>query len=222
MFRYTSFVIASAIFVFSATVASAQQQPATRLPAATATETVKTVTVQNDRASAVTLFVDVGRVDRAIGTIAAGEIGTIALPEWATKGKRAVQVVARAQGESGEAATYTLPMNESRPLGVLVPPRGGVPTVDSVLVTLPAGAANKATVTVNNTRSTPVTVYAEQGLLFVPLGEVSARSEATLVMPETLLKRSGEIRVFTRAGASDVATRALKLKAGDHVSVIVM
>lgn len=222
MFRYTTSVIAAAIFVTSATVAGAQEQPPTRLPAATATESVRTVTVQNDRGSAVTLFVDAGRVDRAIGTVAAGEIGTLALPAWATKGKRSVQVVARAEGESGTVATYALPMTEARPLGVLVPPRGGLPTVDSVLVTLPPGAANKATVTVSNARSAPVTVYAEQGLLFVPLGEVSAKSEATLVLPETLLERRGEIRVFTRAGASDVATRALKLKAGDHISVIVM
>jgi hypothetical protein len=105
---------------------------------------------------------------------------------------------------------------------VLVPPRGGLPIVDSVLVTLPPGAASKATVTVNNARSAPVMVYAEQGLLFVPLGEVSAASEATLVVPESLVKRRGEIRVFTRMGAREAATKALTLKAGDHVSVIVM
>lgn len=222
MFRYNTSLIAAAIFVSSAAVAGAQQQPPTRLPAATATEAVKTVTVQNDRGSAVTLFVDAGRIDRAIGTVAAGEIGTLALPEWAIKGKQAVRVVARAEGESGAAATYSLPMNEARQLGVLVPPRGGLPIVDSVLVTLPPGAAGKATVTVNNARSAPVMVYAEQGLLFVPLGEVSAASEATLVVPESLVKRRGEIRVFTRVGAREAATKALTLKAGDHLSVIVM
>jgi hypothetical protein len=222
MSRYTHSLAAAALFVATAAVAGAQEQPPTRLPAATATGVAKTVTVQNDRATAVTLFVDAGRVDRAIGTVPAGAIGTLELPAWAVQGKRTVQVVARAEGEQSPAGAYVLPMAESRPLGVLVPPRGSLPTVDSVLVTLPAGTASKATVTVNNERSAPVMVYAEQGLLFVPLGEVSGKTKTTLVIPESLVTRTGEIRVFTRAGASEVATRALKLKQGDHISVIVM
>ncbi len=222
MSRYTQSLAAALLVVASAAVAGAQEQPPARLPATTVTTGAKAVTVQNDRASAVTLFVESGRVDRAIGTVAPGETGTLALPAWATKGKRTVTVVARAEGEQLPAAQYALPMTEARPLGVLVPPRGGLPFGDSVLVTLPPGAAGKATVTVDNARDAAATVYAEQGLLFVPLGEVAAGSSSTLVLPESLTARRGDIRVFTRTGAKEAATRTLTLKAGDHVSVIVM
>lgn len=105
---------------------------------------------------------------------------------------------------------------------MLVPPRGGVPRVDSVLVSVPSGTADKALVTVTNERTTPVQVFAEQGLLFVALGEVAAKSEGTLVLPESLTARKGAIRVFTRSGVKEQATKALDLKNGDRVSVIVM
>jgi hypothetical protein len=138
------------------------------------------------------------------------------------KGQRTATLVARAEGEQLVAASYALPLDESVPVGVIVPPRGGVPRVDSVLVTVPAGAADKATVTVTNARSSSVKVFAEQGLMFVPLGEVDAKSQGTLVLPEHMTARKGAIRVFTRAGGSEQATKALDLKNGDRISVIVM
>ncbi len=222
MSRYITLLAAAATFVAGASVAGAQEQPPTKLPAATTVGAAKSVTVQNDRASAVTLYLDAGRLERAIGTVAPGAVTTLELPAWAVKGQRTAKLVARAEGEQLVAATYALPLYESVPLGVLVPPRGGVPRVDSVLVTVPAGAADKALVTVTNERTTPVQVFAEQGLLFVALGEVAAKSEGTLVLPESLTARKGAIRVFTRSGVKEQATKALDLKNGDRVSVIVM
>jgi len=216
-------VLASTVTLLAgASVAGAQEQPPTQLPAAKVVGAAKSVTVQNDRGRAVTLYLEAGRLDRAIGTVAPGAISTLELPAWAVQGERTVKLVARAEGEQLVAAEYTLPLTETRPLGVLVPPRGGLPFGDSILVTVPRGMANNATVTVNNERDGTVTVYAEQGLLFVPLGEVAAKSEETLVIPESLLQRRGEIRVFTRAGTREVATTGLTLKQGDRVSVIVM
>jgi hypothetical protein len=221
MIRYSTSLAAVAVFFAAASVAGAQEKP-TELPATTVTTGSKAVTVQNDRASAVTFYIEAGKIDRPIGTVAAGEVSTLALPEWATKGQRSVKVVARAEGEQFPAAEYTLPMAEARQLGLMVPPRGGLPFGDSALVTLPAGTVDQSTVTVKNERNGIVTVFAEQGLMFVPLGEVAPKSSATLVVPESLLSRQGAIRVFTRAGAVEVATQGLRLKAGDHVSVIVM
>jgi hypothetical protein len=221
MIRYASSLAAAAVLVLSASVAGAQDKP-TELPATTVTTGARSVTVQNDRHSAVTFYIDAGKIDRPIGTVAAGEVSTLALPEWALKGQRTVKLVARAEGEQLPVAEYALPMSESREIGVLVPPRGGVPLGDSALVALPAGTADQRTVTVKNERNGIVTVFAEQGLMFVPLGEVAPKSSATLVVPESLRARQGEIRVFMRAGAREMATRGLKLNPGDHVSVIVM
>jgi hypothetical protein len=222
MSRHIVLMASAVVLMAGASVAGAQEQPPTPLPAAKVIGAAKSVTVQNDRGRSVTLYLEAGRLDRAIGTVAPGATTTLELPAWVVQGQRSVKLVARAEGEQLAAAEYSLPLTETRPLGVLVPPRGGLPFGDSMLVTVPRGMANEATVTVNNERDGTVTVYAEQGLLFVPLGEVSARSEATLVMPESLLQRRGAIRVFTRAGTREMATAGLTIRQGDRVSLIVM
>ncbi len=222
MTRYRFLFAATVLAVANSSLAGAQEQPPVRLPAASVVGAAKSVTVQNDRASTVTLYLEAGRLDRRIGTVKAGAVSTLELPAWAVSGKRTAKLIARAEGEQLVAAEYALPLDESRPLGVLVPPRVGLPLGDQVLVTLPRGAADAATVTVNNARSATVTVYAEQGLLFMPIGEVAANSAGTLVIPESLVQRNAAIRVFARTGSREIATRELTLKQGDHVSVIVM
>lgn len=209
----------------SASLVSAQDtQPPARLPATKVVgENTKAVTVQNDRNTAVTLYVDVGRVDRAIGTVDAGATTTLELPEWATRGERTVKLVARTDRDARAVASYALPVNEGRSLGLLVPPAAGLPVGDSILVTLPKGSANAATVTIDNQRAQPVAVFAEKGLLFVRLGDVAANGQGTLVIPDMLTKAKGDLRVFARpADAASVSTKALRLEAGDHIAVIVM
>jgi len=223
MSRYT--ILSALLTLGAATVSGAQQtQPPSRLPATTVVgEQSRVVTVQNDRHTAVTLFVDAGRVDRAIGTVQPGAVSSLELPEWALKGQRTVKVVARAEQESKPVATYSLPINEGRQLGLLVPPKSGLPLGDSLVITLPKGSAGAATVTVSNQRNQPVAVYAEKGLMFVRLGDVSANQQGTLVVPASLTKTKGELRVFARPeGAASISTKGLRLEQGDHIAVIVM
>ncbi len=199
-------------------------QEAARLPATTVVgESARTIAVQNDRQTAVTVFIDAGRVDRAIGTVEAGAMASLVVPEWALRGQRTVKLVARAEQEQKAVASYALPVNEGRPLGLLVPPKDGLPAGDRIAVTLPKGTANAATVTVANHRSQAVTVFAEKGLRFVRLGEVAANESGTLVVPETLTKVKGELRVFARPdNGRGVSTKGLQLEQGDHIAVIVM
>lgn len=226
MFRYATRLVAAAALMGSAAVANAQdtQQPPTRLPASKVVgDSLKAITVQNDRHTAVTLYVDAGRIDRAIGTVNAGALATLELPEWALRGQRTVKLVARADGEPNAVASYTLPVNDNRRLGLLVPPSSGLPAGDSILVTMPKGVGTAATVTVDNARDAAVTVYAEQGLRFVKLGEVDAKQQATLALPASMLESKEPLRVFARPeGALQRGTQALRLKAGDHIAVIVM
>ena len=215
-------LLAAASFVAGASVVDAQAPQPTALPPAKTVASAKSLTVQNDRASAVTLHLASDRLERAIGTVEAGALAVVELPSWATRGQKTLVLNARAEGERSVAATYSLPLSGGVPLGLLVPPRGGLPRLDSVLVAVPAGAADKAIVSVANERSGPVQVFAEQGLLFVTLGEVAAKSQVSLVLPTSLTARKGAIRVFTRAGVFEKATKALDLKNGDRISVIVM
>ncbi|MBL0938086.1 MAG: hypothetical protein IBJ03_04280 [Gemmatimonadaceae bacterium] len=225
MRRYTTILAATAAvaLVSSATIASAQTQPPTRLPAAKVVgDSLKAITVQNDRHTAVTLFVEADRVERALGTVDANSTSTLELPTWALTGQKNLKLFAKAEGEGNLVARYSLPVTDAR-LGLLVPPAKGLPRNDSLVITLPKGVGTAATVTVDNERTRPVTVFAEQGLVFVRLGEVAANDQATLALPAALTRNKGEIRVFARPqGAQQVSTKAMRLKDGDNIAVIIM
>jgi hypothetical protein len=199
-------------------------QPPTRLPVATVVgESGKSVTVQNDRKTPVTLYLDAGRVDRAIGTVAAGATSTLPLPDWAVRGQKTVRMVARVDRDAKAIASYAVPLGEDRRYGLLIPPAEGLPLGDSMFVSLPVGAANTATVTIENQRDRSVTVYAEQGLMFMRLGEVDAKRSETLRVPESLTASKTPIRIFARlGGAAAVATQGLRVRQGDRLAIIVM
>lgn len=204
------------------TVAAAQdQQPPRRLPTTTVTaDTSNILTVQNDRATAVTVYSKAGRFDRRLGVVAAGQIATIALPVWATTGTSSLQVFARADGEDTDLVTQTIALRGSKRIGLLVPPAGGVTSTNNIVVTLSNEERASTTVTVNNDRDRAVTVFAEQGLYSVRLGEVKAGEQATLKVPASLLSRENTMRVFVRpAGGLDLATQTLSFKKGEHLGV---
>lgn len=204
------------------TVAAAQdQQPPRRLPTATVTgETSNLLTVQNDRATAVTVYSKSGRFDRRLGVVGAGEVATIAVPVWAINSTNTLQVFARADGEDTDLVTQSFVLGRANRLGLLVPPRGGVTPSNDIVVSMNADQLASTTVTVNNDRDRAVTVYAEQGLYSVRLGEVKAGEQATLKVPASLLSRENTMRVFVRpAGGFDLATQTLSFKRGEHLGV---
>lgn len=218
--------MAAAIFSFAAAPAGAQNttQPPATLPTKSAERSgVRTVAVQNDRQAAVTFFVEAGRIERAVGTVPAGQTGAIELPQWAVRGERTVTLIARAEGSDARVARYELPLRDQALLGLLVPPAEGLPQTDSLVVSTPRGAAGSTTVTIDNVRDRRVRVYAEQGLLFVLLGEVNPKSQRTLDVPAPLLRNKAPLRVFARPeGNASVSTNALRLKEGDHIAVVIM
>lgn len=221
--RYSAFLAAA--FVGLASVAGAQDttQGPTRLPSSKVTvEVGKVATVQNDRREAVRVFVEGNRAETLLGVVAPGSTAELQLPTWALKSKR-VSMVAVAEGSAQVFARYDVPVVAGQMIGLLVPPAEGLPAGDSLLISMPKGIGSAATVTIDNARAQTVTVFAEQGLRFVRLGEVAANQQSTLPLPKSLLSGKDGVRIFARpAGAADRSTQALKLKEGDHVSVIVM
>jgi hypothetical protein len=202
---------------------NATQPPAT-LPAKSAERAgTRTVTVQNDRQATVTFFVEAGRIERPVGTVGAGQMSAIDLPDWAVRGNRTLTLIARTEGDNARVARYELPLRDQSLLGLLVPPANGLPQTDSMVVSTPRGAASSATVTIDNARDRRVSVYAEQGLLFVLLGDVAPKSQRTLDVPAQLLRNKTPLRVFARPeGNASVSTNALRLKEGDHIAVVIM
>ncbi len=226
MSRYAQALSAVVFVGICAATAHAQTgtQPPARLPATTVVgESGKSVTVQNDRKTPVTLYVDAGSVDRAIGTVNAGATSALPLPDWAVRGQRTLKMVARVDRDAKAIASYAVPLSEDRRYGLLIPPAEGLPSGDSMFVSLPVDAANTATVTVENKRDRSITVFAEQGLMFVRLGEVDAKGRETLRVPESMTTSTAPIRIFARlGGAAAVTTQGLRVRQGDRFAIIVM
>lgn len=222
--RYSTFMVAA--FVGLASVAGAQDttQAPTRLPSSKVTaEVSKIVTVQNDRGEAVRFFIEAGKAETMLGLVAPNSTSDLQVPTWTMKGKRTLSVLAVAEASSQVIARYEVPVVAGQMMGLLVPPAAGLPSTDNLLITLPDGIGSAATVTVDNARQQPVTVFAEQGLRFVKLGEVAANQQGTLALPKALLSGKDGVRIFARPiGAAERSTQALKLKEGDHIAVIVM
>jgi hypothetical protein len=212
-------ILAIGLATLSTDAAAQQAQPPMRLPATRVIgDTMKLVSVQNDRATPVTVYLEAGGIDRRLGTVAAGDVATLQLPAWAVNG-RTVRLLARPEGAGFSLATPAFPVSGAVRVGLLVPPSGSA-SIDSVPVPLTAEERASTTITIDNPRNKPMTVFAEQGVRSVHLGEVPANTQATLSFPKDLIKRGDAIRVFVRpAGGTDVATRALNLKTGDHIAV---
>jgi hypothetical protein len=217
--RYLT-MLAIGLATLSTNGSAQQAQPPTRLPVTRVIgDTMKLVTVQNDRSTPVTVYLESAGFDRRLGVVAAGEVATLPLPAWAVNGRRTVRLLARPEGSGVSVATPFFAVSGVVRVGLLVPP-SGIASIDSVPVPLTAEERASTTITIDNPRNKPMTVFAEQGLRSVRLGEVPANTQATLSFPKDLIARGDAIRVFVRpVGGMDVATRALNLKTGDHIAV---
>jgi hypothetical protein len=217
--RYLT-ILSIGLATLSTTGTAQQTQPPTRLPVTRVIgDTMHLVTVQNDRSVPVTVYLESAGFDRRVGVVAAGEVATLPLPAWAVHGGRTVRLLARPEGSGVSVATPRFAVSGVVRIGLLVP-SSGIARIDSVPVPLTADERASTTITIDNPRNTPITVFAEQGLRSVRLGEVSAKTQATLSFPRDLIARGDAIRVFVRpVGGFDVATRPLNLKTGDHIAV---
>ncbi len=217
--RYLT-ILAIGLATLSTEAAAQQTQPPTRLPVTRVIgDTMKLVTVQNDRTTPVTVYLEAAGIDRRLGVVAAGDVATLQLPAWAVNGKSTVRLLARPEGAGVSVATPLFPLSGAVRVGLLVPP-SGIASIDSVPVPLTAEERASTTITIDNPRNKPMIVFAEQGVRSVRLGEIPANTQATLSFPKDLIKRGDAIRVFVRpVGGTDVATRALNLKTGDHIAV---
>lgn len=196
-------------------------QPPTRLPTTRVTgDTTNLLTVQNDRATAVTIFVESGAFDRRIGVVPAGKVGFLTLPSWSVRGQRSVQVFAKADGEGTDLSTLSLALGGTNRFGMLIPPRDGLANCDSLAISLSKEELAGTTLTVSNERNRPATIYAEQGSYSVRLGEVAAGAQVNLRFPRAVVGSDNSLRVFARpAGGLDLATRSLRVTKGEHLAL---
>lgn len=77
------------------------------------------------------------------------------------------------------------------------------------------------TLTVDNTRDVPVTVYLERGLFDIRLGRVPAHGREKLMLPQTV-EDGEQIQVVVHPeGGSDLASDELSVKLGKNMEILV-
>ncbi len=201
----------------------APAQVAQRLPASVTTDSsINTVTVQNDRTAPVTVYMEYGQFDRRLGTVPAMQTATLSLPAWAVRGRATVELFAHPEGATYDLETQEVSLKPPGRIGMLIPPRGGLRSTpkDTMMEVIPPEELADATLTVDNPRSTPVTVFADQGPFDVRLGQVPARSRVTLQFPKSVILPDESLVIFVHPeGGFDLASSTLRVRRGEHLGL---
>jgi len=198
------------------------QTPQRPQSSATADTSVNAVTVQNDRKVPVTVYMDWGAFDRRLGTVPPFQTATLPLPAWAVDGRETVRLFVHPEGDAEDLATEELSLQPPGRLGVIVPPPGGMPMAprDTMIEVIPPDELADATLTVDNPRAKPVTVFAEQGPFDVRLGQVPARSRVTLRFPKSVVAPNESIQIFVHPeGGFDLTSETLQVRPGQHLGL---
>jgi hypothetical protein len=213
----------TALLLGLGTVASvATAQDPQRLPPTVTADTVNAVTVHNQRNVPVTVYVEFGQFDRRLGVVQPYDAATLRLPAWAVRGRARVQLFVHPEGEADDLGTQQFALRPPGRLALVVPPRGRMPaaSADTMMAIIPAEDLAEATLTVDNPRDRPVTVYAEHGTIDVRLGQVPARGRATLRFPRSVVLPNESIRIFIHpTGGRDLSSELLKIQRGEHLAL---
>jgi hypothetical protein len=193
-----------------------------RLPPTVTADTVNAVTVHNQRNVPVTVYVEFGQFDRRLGVVQPYDAATLRLPAWAVQGRARIQLFVHPEGEVDDLGTQQFALRPPGRIALVVPPRGRMPETspDTMMVMIPPEDLAEATLTVDNPRDRPVTVYAEHGTIDVRLGQVPARGRATLRFPRSVVLPNESIRIFVHpAGGRDLSSEFLKIQRGQHLAL---
>ena len=201
-----------------AQVAPAQAQTA-RLAADSDTAS-NTVTVQNDRSTPVTIYLEYGRFDRRLGIVPALHTQKLPIPRTLV-GQESVRLFAHPEGAAEDLASQEFELRPPARIGMIVPPQGGfVHHAHHMRAVIPPEEMAVATITVDNPRSVPVTVFAEHGEFDVRLGEVSANSRATLSFPKSVVGPGESIEIFVHPeGGEDLGSTTMQVREGEHLGL---
>jgi hypothetical protein len=183
-----------------------------------------TVTVQNTRKVPVTIFLEWGQFDRRLGVVAPFETATLALPAWVVRGHETVRLFAHPEGDPEDLSTEEFSLESPGRIAMVVAPPGGLPDTptptDTMSAVIPPEELADATLTVDNARNKPVTVFAEQGEFDVRLGQVPAHSRMTLRFPKSVVRSDESIELFVQPqGEADLASETMTVRKGDHLGL---
>ena len=201
--------------------APAQVPQPQRLPPTVTIDTMNAVTVQNQRKVPVAVYMEYGQFDRRLGVVQPMDVATLPLPGWAVRGRLKVQLFVSPFDEPNDLSTQVFSLRAPARIGLVVPPRGGMPTPpDTMMEVIAPEELAEATVTVDNARDRAVTVYARQGRFDVRLGKVPAGSRATLRFPRSVVLPGDDVVLFVHPeGGVDLSSQTFRIKRGEHIGL---
>jgi hypothetical protein len=177
-----------------------------------------TLTVDNARGVPVVVYLDRGAFDTRLGTVGPNQKKTLQLPGTLEDGEQ-IQVFVHPEGGQ-DLATEDLMVKVGENLEIYVPTNdvGYVPPPPAP--TIPNPGEGTTTVTVQNNRAVPVTVFVEHGEFDTRIGTVPADQELTLMIPEWVVRESQTAEIFVHPeGQADLASWTLDLARGAHLFV---
>ncbi len=83
---------------------------------------------------------------------------------------------------------------------------------------LPPDQLDEATLTVDNARDVPVTVFIKHGVIEARIGTVPAGQKVTLRFPEAVVNADRTITIFVHPeGGMDLASERMRVVRGQHL-----
>jgi len=195
-----------------------------KLPPSITTDTVgSSVTVQNHWKVPVTIYLESGAFDRRLGVVPPQGTRTLPLPTWAVKGATMVRLFAHPADESEDLATERFQLQPPGRIGMVVRTRDEMSAPiprDTMMEMIPPEEVAEATLTVDNARNVPVTVYAEAGMFDVRLGQVAANQRATLRFPKSVVSPLRSVQIFVQPKSGpQLLSESMTVRKGDHLGL---
>lgn len=176
------------------------------------------VTVDNTRSVPVVVYMDHGPFDTRLGTVAPHTKATLQLPSYLADGET-VQVFVHPEGGE-DLASQDVTVNKGQDIDVYVPTNDAGYVPPPPPEEIPNPGPETTTVTVQNARNQPVTVFLEQGAFDSRIGTVAANHEKTLVIPAFLTRDAPDVEIFVHPeGGLDLASQTFDLKPDAHLLV---
>jgi len=176
------------------------------------------LTVDNTRSEPVTVYVDRDEFDIRVGTVPAHQKAKLQLPSYLDDGQD-VQVFVHPEGGQ-DLASQDVTVTWGEDIDILVPTNnvGYVPPPAPEKIANPGPGTT--TVTVQNPRDVPVTVFVERGEFDARIGTVAPDREVTLKIPEYLTRDESTIQIVVHPERGmDLASQDFDLKPDAHLLV---
>ncbi len=199
-----------------------QGQDPQKLPPKATVDTLSYLKVQNNRKVPVIVYLESGRFPLRLGTVSSRTTQTLLFPRSTFEGRQDVRFFVHPEGEAADLSTQRFALSRAAQMSLVIPAFGDMAgsSVDTMSQVLSPSELSETTVTVENSRSVPVTVFAKRLTIVTRLGVVAPGKRETLRFPSSVVAGNNTITLFVHPeGGRDLASETFKVKGGEHIGL---